>query len=244
MKKTDPRAVLRILLAALACICVIAVIRDRELSRMIVEVPRVRALALALWAALGLSFVSMYLGYRAEREMRRENAELEYALFTDPLTGVANRMSRDAFLRQYAGEPLSEDMGCATLILTNLKQINEHCGRDSGDAAVRAFSEILQDASDDRAVSGRSGSRLGSYAGQGGNFIARTGGSRFLVIFRDCTAEKLEAFRQAVTLRTQERAAKGEQLLVFAFGTALAGRDEADSLAELAAISKTRAEEK
>ena len=76
---------------------------------MIAEVPRVRALALALWAALGLSFVSMYLGYRAEREMRRENAELEYALFTDPLTGVANRMSRDAFLRQYAGEPLPED---------------------------------------------------------------------------------------------------------------------------------------
>ena len=46
--------------------------------------------------------------------------ELDVAIYSDALTGIANRYSVDVYLGRFLNKPLPEDIGCVTIDLTNL----------------------------------------------------------------------------------------------------------------------------
>jgi len=225
MKRFDRIKTLQLaLLILVTAAALVTIRRDPELYAQIAENPHVRLLAILLWAVLGISFVFLLYDFSSWAELRRENLELDHAIYSDALTGIANRYSVDVYLAQYLNKPLPDDMGCVTLELTNLGQINREHGHAGGDAAIQSFSEILQ------------------HAASGVCFIGRNGGNKFLAIFRDCSEKRLESFLRSVSEQVEARnAGHGDYRLAYCAGTAFEEGDAVCSLTELVALSDRRA---
>ena len=213
-----------LLLAALAVGALIAVLRDSALSSAIALGGSVRLLAVLLWLTLGVSFLFLLYDFNSYSELKRENLELDNAIYSDALTGIANRYSVDVYLAQFLNRPLPQDMGCVTLELTSLSAINARLGHGAGDAAIRDFSEILMNAAN------------------GICFIGRNGGNRFVAIFRDCTEARLQGFltrlREGVDARNLSHL---EGPLTYSCGTAFREGESVKSVTELVALSDRRA---
>ena len=87
MKRFDKIKTIQMMLtAALAVIALVIVFRDAELYQLIGQNVHIRALSILLWAALGLSFLFMFLDIRVfsglryirtrSREWRTETAAM------------------------------------------------------------------------------------------------------------------------------------------------------------------------
>ena len=225
MKRFDIiKTIQLILLAVLTVTALVLIFSDRELYQMIAADPHIRALSIILWVVLGLSFIFLLYDFNSYSGLRRENMELDHAVYSDALTGIANRYSADVFLAQYLNQELPKDMGCVTVDFVNLSEINSISGHEGGDAAIQAFSAILL------------------AAAQGAAFIGRNGGDKFLVIFRDCTDRKLEKFTADVEAAVAKRNESGLHVPIrFAAGTAFDEGENVKSLTALVALSDRRA---
>lgn len=225
MKKFDRIKTLQlVLLIAFTAISLIVIFRDVELYRLIASDPAARTICVILWLTLGASFLFLLYDFNSYADMRRENQELDNAVYSDALTGIANRYSVDAYIGQFLGKPLPEDMGAVTIEMTNLSEINKAHGHSGGDLAIQAFSSILQNAA------GRA------------CFIGRNGGNKFVAIFRDCTDARLERFLDKVKTLTDERnGAHPDAPLRYSAGTAFNEGSDVHSVTELIALSDRRA---
>lgn len=223
MKRFDIiKTVQLLVLVAMALAALLFVLRDRELYAMMAANGHIRLLGLILWAVLGISFVFLFYDFHSYSDLKRENMELDNAVYSDALTGIANRYSVDVFIGRYLGKPLPDQMGCVTIELTNLSEINKKSGHAGGDAAIQDFSEILQQASS-----------------SGQCFIGRNGGNKFVAIFEECTNAQLEIFTEQVsTLLAHRNERMSELPLSCRCGTAHASdADSLDSLTGLIALS-------
>ena len=226
MKRFDKiKTVQMMFVAALTVIALVIVFRDKELFQMIAQNVHIKALAVLLWAALGSSFLFMFLDIRTFTNLRKENNELDFAVYTDPLTGVANRNSCDAYIENYEGVEIPEGIGAATIIMAGMKELNEKFGHEKGDSDIREFAEILQAAAPDDC------------------FIGRNGGIKFLLIFPQWTPKDWRAFETALAGRVRERneASPEGDTLACVIGVAYQGEEEANSFSELVAMSDRRA---
>ena len=225
MKRFDRIKTVQLVLQILIAVLSLAVIwLDPELYAAIASDPHVRLLAVFLWILLGTSFLFLLYDFNSWSDLKRENLELDHAIYADALTGIANRYSVDVYIGRYQNQPVPPEMGCVTLEISNLAEINGKAGHSGGDAALQAFSDILQ-----------------REAGESG-FIGRNGGNKFVAIFRECTGERLEEFSRAVTEQVKKRnAGREEGGIAFRQGMAREEQDQAASLAELIAISDHRA---
>ncbi len=214
-----------ILYLVLTGAALIVIFTDEELYHTIAADPHVRILSLLLWAALGLAFVFLYFDFGSYADIRRENNELDRAVYSDVLTGVANRYSCDAYIGQYLDRPLPEDMGCITFDLINLGEINRLAGHDGGDEAIRWFSEIL----------------LSAAGGSKDCFIGRNGGNKFLVIMRNADEKKAEDFLAKTAENGRQRPFRQGIEVTYHAGTALAAKEKVSALTELVALSDRRA---
>ena len=213
-----------VVLAALTAIAILIVFHDADLYRLIASDPAARNLSVVLWLTLGFSFLFLLYDFSSFADMRRENQELDNAVYSDALTGIANRYSVDVFIGQFLGKPLPEDMGAVTLDMTNLGEINKALGHSWGDLAIQAFSSILQNAAERSC------------------FIGRNGGNKFVVIFRDCTDARIERFLDKVETLVRERnAAHPDAPLKYSTGTSFNEGGAAGSVTELIALSDRRA---
>lgn len=225
MKKFDRIKTLQLVLLTLfTAASLAAILRDPELYTLIATNMSAKTISIILWITLGVSFLFLLYDFSSFADLRRENQELDNAVYSDALTGVANRYSVDAYIGQFLGKPLPEDMGVVTLEMTNLSEINKVQGHSGGDLAIQAFSAILQNAA------GRT------------CFIGRNGGNKFVAIFRDCTDARLERFLEKVAALTEERnMAHPDAPLRYSTGTAFNEGDKAGTVTELVALSDRRA---
>ena len=225
MKRFDRvKTVQLVLLMALTAIALAVILRDPELYTLVATNIAAKTISIILWVTLGVSFLFLLYDFNSFADMRRENMELDNAVYSDALTGIANRYSVDAYIGQFLGKPLPEDMGVVTLEMTNLSEINKAHGHSGGDLAIQAFSSILQNAA------GRT------------CFIGRNGGNKFVAIFRDCTESRLERFLEKVESLTDERnAAQDDVPIRYSAGTAFNEGGEAGTVTELVALSDRRA---
>ena len=201
----------------------LVVFLNHDVYSMISYDPGVRLLAIFLWVILGASFIFLYYDFYYNAGIRRENAELDNAVYSDALTGIANRYSVDVYLGQFQNKPLPRDMGCVTVEMSNLGQINKEHGHEAGDAAIQEFSVIMQRTSD------------------GVCFIGRKGVNKFLAIFRDCSEQKLETYKQNIKELVDEHNKRSEYPLEYRLGSAFDEGDQAAYLTDLVALSDRRA---
>ncbi len=110
-------------------------------------------------------------------------ARSETQAHTDPLTGLMNRRSLEANVRELV------DGGHLYVVaygdLDHFKQLNDVHGHDTGDRALRLFSRVLRDTV------------------RPNDLVARYGGEEFVVVLPDCTVD--EAY--VVVDRIRERLA-------------------------------------
>ena len=225
MKKFDRiKTIQLILLIAITASSLVVILRNSELYALIATNMATRTISILLWLTLGLSFLFLLYDFSSYADMRRENSELDNAVYSDALTGIANRYSVDAYIGQFLGKPLPEDMGAVTIDMTNLSEINKAHGHSGGDMAIQAFASILQTAA------GRA------------CFIGRNGGNKFVAIFRDCTETRLERFLDSVESLTDERNTAHENAPIrYSAGKAFNEGEDISTVTELVALSDKRA---
>ena len=225
MKRFDRLKSLQLaLLIAFTVVALVSIIRDPGLYDLIATNRAAKTLSAILWMTLIVSFLFLLYDFSSYADMRRENTELDNAVYSDALTGIANRYSVDAFIGQFAGKPLPEDMGVVTIEMINIQEINKAHGHSGGDLAIQSFATILQNAA----------GRI--------CFIGRNGGNKFVAFFRDCTDAKLERFLDRVKLLTEERNAMHDDMPIkYTAGTAFNEGEAAGTLTELVALSDRRA---
>ncbi|MBR3376771.1 MAG: GGDEF domain-containing protein [Mogibacterium sp.] len=225
MKKFDRiKTIQLLLLIAITAASLVVILRNSELYALIATNMAARTISVLLWLTLGLSFLFLLYDFSSYADMRRENSELDNAVYSDALTGIANRYSVDAYIGQFLGKPLPEDMGVVTIDMTNLSEINKAHGHSGGDMAIQEFASILQTAA------GRA------------CFIGRNGGNKFVAIFRDCTETRLERFLDSVESLTEERNTLHEDARIrYSAGKAFNEGEDISTVTELVALSDKRA---
>ena len=104
-------------------------------------------------------------------------------LQTDRVAGIASRASCDDIIGMYLDKPLPQNVGCVMLDISNIREINEEYGHAEGNRIIRRFGDILREAA------------------AGLCFVGRNGGTKFLALFEDCDADKIDAFLEGVQRR-------------------------------------------
>ena len=229
MKKFDIIKTIQLLiLIMLTVIAMVIIIRDGDLYQMIAHNIHVKTLCGILWIGLGISYVFLFIDMVTFSNLRKENHDLDFAVFTDPLTGVANRNSCDAYIEQYQGKKVAEGMGCATVIIKGLKELNDRFGHERGDQFIREFAELLSASVDEE------------------SFVGRNGGIKFLVFMPEWTPKKWRDFENTLNdnLKKRNESADEGDVLSYIAGVAYQGEDNAAALSELVSMSDKRAFEK
>lgn len=229
MKKFDIIKTIQLLiLIMLTVIAMVIIIRDGDLYQMIAHNIHVKTLCGILWIGLGISYVFLFIDMVTFSNLRKENNDLDFAVFTDPLTGVANRNSCDAYIEQYQGKKVPEGMGCATVIIKGLKELNDRFGHERGDQFIREFAELLSASVDEE------------------SFVGRNGGIKFLVFMPEWTPKKWRDFENTLNdnLKKRNESADEGDVLSYIAGVAYQGEDNAAALSELVSMSDKRAFEK
>ena len=228
MKKFDlVKTVQLILLIVITVTALVLILRDPDLYALIATDRTAKTISAILWVTLGISFLFLLYDFNSYAEMRRENMELDNSVYSDALTGMANRYSVDAYIGQFLGKPLPEDMGVVTLQMTSIGEINKVYGHTGGDLALQAFATILEEATESNC------------------FIGRNGGNKFVAIIRDCTDSRIERFLQSVRKATDDRNKEHpDAVLEYVEGVAFNEDSTVGSVNELVALSDKRAWDK
>ncbi len=199
------------------------VLTDKELYYLIANNSHIRLLCTLLWAICGISFFFIFLDFTFFSSFKKDYQELNYAVSSDPIAGIANRYSCDALIEKYLDRPLPNNIASVMFELTNLQEINQIHGHRAGNSIIRDFSGILQSAAINRA------------------FVGRNGGNKFLAILENCDDQKLEAFLQQIeSLTTKHNEDTSHFQIRFRYGTAYHEDASITNITSLVALSNKR----
>jgi diguanylate cyclase (GGDEF)-like protein len=121
----------------------------------------------AVFLAGGFSFLFRLDIDRAERDLTRSNNELARLSALDPLTGLANRRTLDAYLTREWARLCREDRHLGVLLcdVDYFKEFNDHYGHLAGDTCLQRVATALSGA-----------------AQRSGDLVARYGGEEFILV--------------------------------------------------------------
>ncbi|MDO4493382.1 MAG: GGDEF domain-containing protein [Clostridia bacterium] len=227
MKKyTFYKTVQLVLFILLTLIALLQIFPNEGVYHLIAQDVSARALAMVLWVAFGLSFVFIYFDFSFFFGYRKEYREMDLAVHSDPISGIANRFSCDMIVEKYLEHDLPMDLGCVMIDITNIRDINRLYGHVAGNNAIGEFSSILRLSSLDLC------------------FVGRNGGNKFLCVFESCSEEKLTKFldrvRQRVALHNRDEESAP---LAYRYGVAVAGEETLSDITELISLSNRRISE-
>lgn len=224
MKKFDIfKTIELIIFIVVTGIALYIVLTDTELYQLIATNPHIRTLCILLWAACGISFLFIFLDFTLFSTFKKEYKELNYAVSSDPVSGIANRYSCDTVIEKYLDKPLPKDIGSVMFELINLKELNQVHGHGAGNEIIRDFSGIIQAAALDQA------------------FVGRNGGNKFLAIIENCDKEKMDLFLVRINERIKRyNESKPQFPICFKYGVALNESPDIETITQLVALSNTR----
>lgn len=227
MKKFDTlKTVQLIVFVLLTIVCMLIVFLNKDLFHFIAADPHVRLMCIMLWLALGISFLFIFLDFSLFSAFKHDYRELDYAVHSDPVAGIANRYSSDVLIEKYLDKPLPENMGAIMLELTNLGEVNELYGHVQGNKVIRDFSNILKLTSVDLC------------------FVARNGGNKFLALFEEGTEEKIEVFLDRIDQKVSTNNGNSESYPIkYKYGIAFHEGSHVKTITELIALSNRRINE-
>lgn len=226
MKKSDfiYKTIQLILYIILTACCLGVLLFDQNLYHLAASDPDIRILCIFLWLTLGLSFLFIYRDFTYFSSFGQNYRELDYAVHSDPLSGLANRFSCDVMIEKYLDKPLPKDLGCIMFDLANIRETNEHYGHGRGNQLIRDFSSMLH------------------LASTGLCFVGRNGGNRFLAVFENGDAWHMESFLKKLEQRvlSYNREASGGLMIEYRYGTAFHEGEEVRTITDLIALSSRR----
>lgn len=187
MKKQDILKIIQLIVfIALTGVCFYCIVLNSEIYHLIAQDAHIRLVCVLLWITLGLSFLFILLDFNFASTFKKDYRELDYAVHSDPLSGLANRLSADAKIEKYLDKPVPDDFACVMIDLANIREVNELYGHLAGNTLIRDFSDVLNTAS------------------VGLCYVARNGGNKFLAIFEKTDEEHVAAFLQNVEKEVKE----------------------------------------
>lgn len=197
---------------------------DSELFHLIGTQLGVKILFFMLWASLVYTTVSFIYDTIMIKQARREYKELEYKLYSDISSGIANRYYCDIIIDKYVDEKLPADVSCAILSISNIQEINEKYGRKTGTKIIVEFSKMLVSASKDIC------------------FVGRNSGNQFLAIFEHTGPEKVKEFgRKLEALVKEHNEDPSVPEIRYVSGIAENRKEKTDSIIKLVSLADDRA---
>lgn len=174
-----------------------------------------------LWGCFALNFLFIFQDFCISSDYKRDFRELNFAVHSDPLSGLANRNGCDAIIDKYLSKPLPKGVGCVMFDLTNIRQINETYSHVEGNILIRDFSNILKMASVSLC------------------FVGRNGGNKFLAVFEDSTREEVDIFLRRIEKKVRGHNAEDpSKPIVYAYGVAM--DEDVKEITDLIALANRR----
>lgn len=204
MKKQDALKTIQLIIyIVMTAVCFYLIVMNEDIYHLIAQDPHIRLVCILLWISLGMAFLFMLLDFNFSSAFKKDYRELDYAVHSDPLSGLANRLSADAMIEKYLEKPVPEDFACVMIDLANIREINELHGHLAGNAVIREFADILNNAS------------------MGLCYVARNGGNKFLAIFEQTEEEEIVTFiRNVETLMRVHNETAGDKAIRYRMGVA------------------------
>lgn len=224
MKKFDTlKTIQLIVFIAMTVACIIIVFMNKNLFHLIASQGDVRLMCILLWLTLVLVFLFTFIDFSLFASFKHDYSELDYAVHSDPVAGIANRYSSDAIIEPYLDKPLPENMGCIMLELSNIQEVNELYGHVQGNKLIRDFSNILKLTSVNLC------------------FVARNGGNKFLALFEEGTEEKIEVFLSRIDQKVSANNSSPDAYPInYRYGIAFREGEKANTITDLIALSNRR----
>lgn len=224
MKKyTVYKTVQLVLFVALTLLAVLKIFPDSEVYHLIATNGSAGALAWVLWGAVGLSFVFIYLDFSFFFGYLKEYREMDLAVHSDPVSGIANRFSCDMIVEKYVGRDMPQDLGCLMIDITDIREVNRIYGHAAGNTLISDFSNILRLSSVDLC------------------FVGRNGGNKYLAVFESCDEEKLAHFLRRVHRRVSMHNDDTDAApIAYRYGIAFAEQPAITDITELIALANRR----
>ena len=211
------------MLVILAGMALYILFTDSALYQLVGRDPSIRALCLLLWLTLVVSFIGIYWDFSTHSAFKKDYRELDYAVYNDRLSGIANRCSCDAMIEKYLDQTVPDTLACVMLDILNIREINEQHGHLKGNETIQAFSGILHTAS------------LGLC------FVGRNGGNKFMALFEDCDESKLSTFLSRVQQQVNAYNAQPHMPRIeYRTGRALSRDERVGSITQLIALADRR----
>ena len=145
---------------------------------------------------------------------------VEYHFYTDPATGLPNRMKCDNEIKQYGNKMLPVPFTVIVISLTNMNDINAVVGRDAGNEVLRVFATHIQDSAE----------QFG--------FVGYNGSLTFLGLFPSCDVARATFFRN-VLMRSVADFNRGEHGVVIRYkiATSTATENSPRTIRELVSMA-------
>lgn len=224
MKKFDlVKTIQLIIFTAFALICIGLVLFNSELFHAIANNPTMKLICGLLWFCFGLVFVFIFIDFNLISSYKKDYNELDHAVHTDHISGLANRKSIDEFIEKYRYECLP----CVSLTPTNIQEINNNFGRTAGDDAIRDFSNILMMSSIGLCI-----------------FVGRNDGLNFLAFFeKNASQEDINKFLANVEGRiTSHNIINPQKSISYRYGAAYNEGEQAKTITDMIRISAQNAQ--
>lgn len=111
---------------------------------------------------------------------------IEYLLYIDKKTGLANRQKCDSYIESISKNVLPDNFTCIYLSFTSLNSLTKKYGYSVGDSVMKDFAGLLN------ALSDESG------------FIGYNGVGKFMMFVQKCNSQKAEAIMQVLKEQVEE----------------------------------------
>ena len=175
------------------------------------------------WIVLLVNFIFLLIDFNLISSIKLNYHNLYDVAYSDPLSGIPNRFSCDTIIEKYHDKLLPEDIGCVMIDLTNLPEVNSLYSHTVGNKLLKDFSSIL------------------STAAVSLCFVGRNGGNKFLAIFENCTAEKIQTFLDRIEDRVaQHNQAPDAISMEYHVGTALNSEEHLEQITRLISLANNR----
>lgn len=224
MKKIDLLKTIQLILyIALTGTGILIILTDRELYHLIANDPHIRALCILLWVTFVLSFLFIFIDFSFLFPLKKAYRNLDIAVASDPLSGIANRYSCDSIIEKYLGKPLPGNVGCIMLDLTSIGKANQDWGHLKGNELIHDFSGILQSSSANLC------------------FVGRNSGNKFLALFENCSTQKMDAFLSRVEAKVAaHNTDPALPPIQYQYGRAYQEGEQVQSITDLISLSNRR----
>jgi hypothetical protein len=83
----------------------IVLFTNDELYQAVGHNSSIRLLCVLLWIALAVSYLFVFWDFSTHNALKKDYRELDYAVYNDRLSGIANRYSCDAMIAKYMDNP-------------------------------------------------------------------------------------------------------------------------------------------